>query len=72
MLDQTLDAVNIRTVFGRKRNVELPRDHSPERNELHRGYTGLKETGIQILGQIYWLPIYFEVFGDERSETFCG
>ena len=67
-----LYAFKLRTMFDSERNVELLRDQLRERNKIRRGDASLNEAEIQILGHIYWLPIYFEVFADEISEAICG
>lgn len=71
-LDQALEGVMPCTVFGSKLDVEILRDHFREGNEIHRGYAGIKEAGIQILRQIYWLPIYLEVFVDLIPAAISG
>ena len=70
VLDKGLDGVDVRTVFGSKRNIELACDNSSERNEIERGHAEIQEADIQVLLKRDRLPVYFEVVRDKLSDTF--
>ena len=72
VLDEGLDGVNVRTVFGSKRNIELARDDSSERNEIERGHAEIQEADIQVFLKRDRLSVHFQVVRDELSDTFFG
>ena len=70
--DQFLYAFNITAIFKRKFNVKFLCDYFRERDEIYGGNSGLLEADVQIIGQRNWLPIDFQIFRDEVSDTVCS